>query len=137
MTFLRVKTVRGRKFLYRQTSIRKGKKVHSIMEYVCSIGWIAVAATSPGKPGGYKGHKTTDARQARHQDSYNRERFDKEMENPKERFIREATKAAAARTAKTPEADKETMEALREFNSRRQSEAKQEAPRSTERSETK
>ncbi len=32
----------------RQTSVGKGEKVKSTMQYVCSLGWIGVAAASPG-----------------------------------------------------------------------------------------
>jgi len=48
MTFLRIKTIKNKKYLYRQTSVRKGEKVKSIMQYVCVLGWIGVAAASPG-----------------------------------------------------------------------------------------
>jgi hypothetical protein len=119
MTFLRIKTVKGRKYLYRQTSVRKGKKVRSVMEYVCALGWIAAAAASPGHVGS-RGHKSTDKRAMKHQDQADRERFKKEMMHPKERFQREAAKAAAARVGK-PEAapDPKIMEAVREFNEAR------------------
>jgi hypothetical protein len=33
MSFFRIRTVKGRNYLYRQTSVREGKKVRSIMEY--------------------------------------------------------------------------------------------------------
>lgn len=123
MTFLRVKTVKGRKYLYRQTSVRKGKKVKTISEYLGALFWAPVAAMSPGRPGGYGGHKSTDARANRHQEQANRERFDKEMENPRERFIREATKAAAARAGRAePTPDPKVTEAVREFNEARANE---------------
>jgi hypothetical protein len=38
MSFFRVKTVHGRQYLYRQTSVREGKKLRSIMEYLGSFG---------------------------------------------------------------------------------------------------
>jgi hypothetical protein len=48
----------------------------------------------------------------------NRERFDKEMENPQARFVREAAKAAAVRAGReTPK--EEPSEAIREFNKQR------------------
>jgi hypothetical protein len=78
MSFLRIKTVKGKRYLYRQTSIRKGKKVVSIMEYICAIGWMAAAASSPGRPGGYSGHKSTDKRQIRDQEKAGRELFHKD-----------------------------------------------------------
>jgi hypothetical protein len=85
---------------------------------------------SPGRPGGYSGHKSTDARANRHQDNANRERYEKERENPRERFVREAVKPAAAcagRAAPTmdePAQKKwdEGMEAVREFNEARATE---------------
>jgi hypothetical protein len=40
--------------------------------------------------GGYPGPQSTDERGKRHQDQANRERFEKEMENPRERFRWEA-----------------------------------------------
>ena len=60
----------------RQTSVRKGKKVKSTMQYVCSLGWIGVAAASPGWIGS-KGHASTDKRTLKHQGGYDRERFNK------------------------------------------------------------
>jgi hypothetical protein len=53
---------------------------------------------SPGKVGGYGGPKSTDERAKRHQDKANRERFEKDMGNPRERFRREAAKAAFERS---------------------------------------
>jgi hypothetical protein len=127
MTFLRIKTIKNRQYVYRQTSVRKGKKVRSIMEYVCALGWIAAAAASPGHVGS-KGHKSTDKRAMKHQDQADRERFKKEMEHPKERFMREAAKAAAARAGR-PEAplDPKVTEAAREFNEARAAEASKES----------
>jgi hypothetical protein len=52
-----IKTIKGKQYLYSQTSVRKGKKVRSIMQYVCSLGWIGVAAVSPG----YIGSRATRA----------------------------------------------------------------------------
>jgi hypothetical protein len=130
MSFLRIRTIRNRQYLYRQTSVRKGRKVKTISEYLGALFWAPIAAASPGRPGGYKGHKSTDARTNRHQDAANRERYDKEMENPKERFMREAARGAAARAGRpTPKMDEtaqrkheETMEAVREFSEARAAE---------------
>jgi len=61
----------------------------------------------------------------KHQDSYDRERFKKEMENPKERFMREAAKRDALRASKASietDKDRETKEAIRHFNGARQKE---------------
>ncbi len=119
MTFLRVKTIKNRKYLYRQTSVRKGKKVKSIMQYVCSLGWIAAAAASPGYIGS-KGHQSTDKRALKHQDASDRERFNKEMENPRERFMREAAKRDVLKGKAAPvEKNNEVEEAIRDFNEAR------------------
>jgi hypothetical protein len=136
MSYLRVRTIKGRGYLYRQTSVRKGKKVKTISEYLGALFWMPIAAASPGRPGGYKGHKSTDARANRHQAQSDRERFDKEMENPKERFAREATKAAAARAGRATVKMDETaqkkwdegMEAVREFNEARAKEKEPPGP---------
>lgn len=37
MSFIRVKTIKNRRYLYRQTSVREGKKVRSIMEYLGAV----------------------------------------------------------------------------------------------------
>jgi hypothetical protein len=135
MTFLRVKTIKGKRYLYRQRSVRKGKKVHSIMEYVCALGWIAASAASPGYVGS-KGHKSTDKRVIKHQDSHDRERHAKRMENPREAWEEARRKGDIARAEKTakskpvPEStkDKEIKEAIREFNEAR---AKEKEPPSS------
>jgi hypothetical protein len=36
MSFFRIKTIKGKGYLYRQTSVREGKKVRSVMEYIGS-----------------------------------------------------------------------------------------------------
>lgn len=74
MSFLRVKTIKKKKYLHRQTSVRKGTKVHSIIEYVCALGWIAVASASPGRPGGC-GNKPADKRHMRHHEESDSELF--------------------------------------------------------------
>jgi hypothetical protein len=123
MSYLRIKKIRGRSYLYRQTSVRKGKKVKTISEYLGFIFCAPIAAMSPGRPGGSKGHRSTDARANRHQDQANRERYEKEMENPRERFMREAAKAAAARAGKVETApDPKVTEAASEFNEARAAE---------------
>jgi hypothetical protein len=118
MTFLRIKTIKNRKYLYRQTSVRKGKKVRSIMQYVCSLGWIAAAAASPGYIGS-KGHQSTDKRALKHQDNADRERFNKEMEHPRERFMREAAKRDALKGSTQAEKNNEVEEAIRDFKEAR------------------
>jgi len=51
MNFMHIKTVKGRRYLYRQISRRKGKKVLSIMEYICALGAIAAIAAAAASPG--------------------------------------------------------------------------------------
>lgn len=129
MSYLRVRTIKGRGYLYRQTSVRKGKKVKTISEYLGALFWAPIAAMSPGRPGGYGGHKSTDKRANRHQDQTNREKFDKDMQNPKERFAREAAKAATARAGRSePPPDPKVMEAVREFNEARTQEKEPPGP---------
>jgi hypothetical protein len=79
MSYIRIKTIKGKQYAYRQTSVRKGKKVKTISEYLGALFWAPLAAMSPGKPGGYGGHKSTDKRANKHQENYNREKFAKEM----------------------------------------------------------
>jgi hypothetical protein len=68
---------------------------------------------------GYPGHKSTDKRGNKDQDDANRERFGKEMQHPKERFQREAARAAAARGGKTEaQPGPNVMDAVREFKER-------------------
>ena len=102
MSFLRIKTIKKKSYLYRQTSVRKGKKVHSMTEYVCYLGWIVASAASPGKPGGFSGIRPTDKRQIREQEASERELFDKNrarfnvkqrQDYMRQRAAREAAKA--------------------------------------------
>jgi hypothetical protein len=129
MSYLRVRIIKGRGCLYRQTSVRKGKKVKTISEYLGALFWAPLAEMSPGKPGGYGGHKSTDKRANKHQENYNREKFDKEMRNPRERFVREAAKAATARAGRVEAPpDPKVMEAAKEFNERREAEKEPPGP---------
>lgn len=144
MSFVRIKTIRGKQYLYCQTSVRKGKKVRSIMEYLGALGAIAFAATAPGKPGGFSGNRPTDKRSIKHQEESDRELFAKSrgrfnvkqrQDYEREQKARDAGKDA--RDAKMSRADKaeragaqkaakaeddETMEAVREFNEARAAE---------------
>jgi len=70
-----------------QTSVRK---VETISHYLGELLWIPIAAMSPGK---------VDERAKRHEDQANRERFEKDTENPRKRFGREAAKAAFERAS--------------------------------------
>ena len=69
------------------------------MQYVRSLGWIGVAAVSPGYVGS-KGHKSTDKRSKR-------------MENPQQAFEEDKRRAEsvraerAAKSKPTPETDKD------------------------------
>jgi hypothetical protein len=129
MSFLRIKTIKKKQYLYRQTSVRKGKKVRSIMEYVCALGWIAAAAASPSYVGS-KGHKSTDKRALKHQEASDRERHAKRMENPRGAWeyarrmgdIARAEKAAKAKPMPETDKDREVKEAIREFNEARDKE---------------
>jgi hypothetical protein len=153
MTFLRIKTVKGRRYLYKQTSVRKGKKVRSIMEYICAIGWIAVAAASPGRPGGFSGNRPTDKRHIKHQEESDRELFAKNraaftvkqrQDYDRQQKAREYAKAmresklsrserrerAEAREA-AHRKQEETMEAVRKFKESLAAEKSDESTRST------
>src|SRR5205823_5707129 len=79
MSFLRIKHIKKKNgktysYLVRQTNKRKGKKVYSIMEHICGF---AIAALSPGRPGGFSGNRPTDKRHIRHQEESDRELFAK------------------------------------------------------------
>jgi hypothetical protein len=141
MSFLRIKTIKKKRYLYRQTSVRKGKKVRSIMEYICALGWIAVAAASPRRPGGFSGHRATDKRHIKHQEASDRELFAKNrgafnvkqrQDYERQQNVREAAKAS--RESKLSRAEKQERdeaneaaqkkweadtEAVREFNEAR------------------
>ena len=141
MSFLRIKTIKKKRYLYRQTSVRKGKKVHSIMEYICAMGWIAVAAASPGRPGGFSGNRPTDKRHIKHQEESDREKFknnsaafnvrqrqDYEREQKARDAAKEARDSKLSRSERQERAEAkeaadrkaaETMEAVREFNATR------------------
>jgi hypothetical protein len=50
MTFRRIRTIKGERYLYERTSVRKGKKVRSIMKYLgASDGAIAAWGSAPRK----------------------------------------------------------------------------------------
>ena len=144
MSFLRIKTIKKKRYLYRQTSVRKGKKVHSIMEYICALGWIAVAAASPGRPGGFSGNHPTDKRHIKHQEESDREKFknnraafnvrqrqDYEREQKARDAAKEARDSKLSRSERQERAEAkeaadrkaaETMEAVREFNATKEKE---------------
>ena len=89
-----------------------------------------MAAASPGWIGS-KGHASTDKRTLKYQGGYDRERFKKEMANPKERSMREAAKRDAPKGSKASietDKDRETKEAIRHFNEARQKESEPLSP---------
>ena len=74
---------------------------------------------------------STDKRTLKHQGGYDRERFKKEMANPKERSMREAAKRDAPKGSKASietDKDRETKEAIRHFNEARQKESEPLSP---------
>ena len=83
MSFIRTKTIKGKQYLYRQTNVRVGKKVRSIMEYI--------GTTSGCAPGGVTDrHDRALAmaeRMAKEMDAYQRATFG---ETGEERASREA-----------------------------------------------
>jgi hypothetical protein len=83
MSFIRTKTIKGKQYLYRQTNVRVGKKVRSIMEYM--------GTTSGCAPGGVTDRRdralATAERMAKEIDAYQRATFG---ETGDERASREA-----------------------------------------------
>ena len=73
----RIKTIKKMRYLYRQTSVRNGKKARSIMEYIRALGAIAVAAASRDRPGGFSGNRPSDKRHIKHREESDRELFAK------------------------------------------------------------
>ena len=115
------KTIKNKRHLYLQTSVRKGKKVLSIMEYNCALGAIAVAAASPGRTAATNGNRPTDTRHIKHQEESDRELFhrDRAQFNVKqqqdyERQNRGKVKAAPIETDK----DRGVKEVVSEFKER-------------------
>jgi hypothetical protein len=138
MSFLRIKTIKGRRYLYRQTSVRRGNRVLSIMEYICAVG---LSALSPaGRSGGFSGSRSTDKRAIKHQEASDRELFakdrgafnvkqrqDYEREQKARDGAREAREAKMSRSewrerdeakAAADKTTAETMEAVKEFKER-------------------
>jgi hypothetical protein len=126
MTFLRIKTItkngKTYRYLVRQTNVRRGKKVYSIMEHICGFG---MSLASPGRPGGFSGHRTTDKRQLRDQEQADRELFvrDRAMFNAKQRMDYERqNKGKVKATPVETDKDREIKEAIKEFNEARAAE---------------
>ena len=125
MSYLRVRTIKNRKYLYRQTSVRRGKRVHTISEYLGALICIPIAAMSPGRPGGHSGYRSTDKRTLHHQEMGDRELYEKsraafnvKLRQEYEREHKGKVKVEPVETDK----DRETMEAIREFNEARAAE---------------
>jgi hypothetical protein len=119
---VRYKTIKGKRYAYEQTSVRKGKKVKTISKYLGAVAAAPFVAAAPvqvkvTEGRGSKGHKSTDKRAKKHPEMSDRERFEKSMQNQREHFRREAAKTAAKNEAK-PQAqpDPKVMDAIREFN---------------------
>ena len=86
MTYIRYRTIKGKQYAHQQTSVRVAKKVNTISK---CLGDTAVAplvgvgfATEYEKRSNQRGHKSTD---------------EKEMQNPRECFRREAAKTVSVR----------------------------------------
>jgi hypothetical protein len=137
MSFHRIKTIKGKQYLYRQTSVRKGKKVRSIMEYIGAVGGGVVNAVGCtvfavrdmaglDEPKRYGTPlRGTDQRANAHQEAYERELFDKDRDafnrlnrSQYERQNRGKVKAEPVETEK----DRELKEQLREFTEARANE---------------
>jgi hypothetical protein len=90
MTFHRIRTIKGRSYLYEQTNVRKGKKVRSIMKYLGALGTAGVGIGTLGvsmvrdamgkdKPQHHaRPLQGTDQRANRHQEAYERELYEKD-----------------------------------------------------------
>jgi uncharacterized protein (DUF58 family) len=120
------------------------------MEYICAIGLIAVAACSPGRPGGFSGNRSTDKRQIKDQELSDHELFVKNrgafnvkqrQDYEREQKVREAAKEAResklSRSERQERAEakeaaqrkqEEAMEAVREFNEARAKEREPPSP---------
>jgi hypothetical protein len=123
MSFLRIKTInkkgRSYKYLVRQTNVRKGKKVYSIMEHICGFG---LALVSPGRPGGFSGSRPTDKRQIRDQETADRELFVKNRAAFNVKLRQEYERQNKGKVKQEPvetDKDREVKEAVREFNEAR------------------
>jgi hypothetical protein len=75
MSFYRIKTIKKNgKPIPTWSSRQTSAKVYSIMEHICGF---AIAALSPGTPGGFSGNRSTDKRTIKHQEATDRELFQK------------------------------------------------------------
>jgi hypothetical protein len=126
MSFLRIKTItkngKTYRYLVRQTNVRKGKKVYSIMEHICGFG---MALASPGKPGGFSGNRPTDKRQIRDQEQADRELFVKNRPAFNVKLRQEYERQNKGKVKPEPvetDKDREIKEAVREFNEARAAE---------------
>jgi len=142
MSFFRVKTVKGRGYLYKQTSVRDGEKVRSIMEYCGRIDGRdppqpqtnrnsdLQATQNPKRPDYTIEHrrglfKTDKAEFASHQ-AFDAARAQSAKESKaawKEKNMGRAEKQDRAQAKQAADAKfKETMEAVKTFNEAREAE---------------
>jgi hypothetical protein len=144
MSFFRIKTVKGRRYLYKQTSVREGKKVRSIMEYFGSFNGVETYGSTtsrnadlkvtqnPKRPDYDDEHmrhlfKTDRAAFDRlHSQKYGRQQetrdrktawAEKNMSRSEKQERAEAKQAAEAKFAETNQAVKEFSESLAEKSS--------------------
>lgn len=95
------------------------------MEYIGALGAIAIAAASPGRPGGFSGNRQTDKRTIKHQELSDRALFDRDRAafNVKQRqdYERQNRGKAKAEPVETDK-DREVKEAIKAFNEARAAE---------------
>jgi hypothetical protein len=147
MSFLRIKTVKGKQYLYRQTSVSEGKKVRSIMEYLGSFGghYETAGRSVPNRNADLQ--STQNPKRPNYTDEHRRGLFktnkaefnrlqafdaaraksskeDKAAWKEKNMSRGEKKERAEAKQASDTKA-KETMEAIKEFNEARAQEKEQ------------
>jgi hypothetical protein len=137
MSFIRYKTIKGKQYAYRQTSVRKGKKVHSVMQYLGAVaggavhvvGTVVFVARDMAGLDETKRYGTpirgTDQRANAHQEAYERELFDKDREafNSLHRMqVARQNRGKVKAEPRETDKDRELKEQLREFQERRDKE---------------
>lgn len=146
MSFFRIKTIKDRQYLYKQTSVREGKKVKSIMEYVGALGghFTSSGRSVPNRNADLQATqnpKRPDYNQEYRQNLFKTDRpaFDRlQMQDALKAQASKESRAAwkdkqVSRGEKTARAEasraadekwKETMEVVREFSEAREAEKK-------------
>jgi hypothetical protein len=140
MSFFRIKTIKGKGYLYRQTSVREGKKVRSVMEYMGSFSETYgkttprnqdLEATRNPKPMDFtdehrKGLFKNDKAAFDRLQAFDAARAQDTKENKaawKEKNMGREEKQARAEAKQTAGAKwKDATEAVEEFNERREAE---------------